>query len=67
MLVDPKKKECVAELVGPGCAQPEPARAVGLDALIGCVAFCGESDKGADGSEMRLQVEAGRNGPEPVS
>jgi len=37
MLVDPKKKECVAELVGPGCAQPEPARAVGLDALIGIV------------------------------
>jgi hypothetical protein len=33
--VGPKKKECVAELVGFGCAQPETARAVGLDIAPG--------------------------------
>jgi hypothetical protein len=75
MLVDPKKKECVAELVGPGCAQPEPARAVGLDALIGIVqasceraltarvAECGEDD--SLGSVMGLR-ENGRAKPAGV-
>ena len=58
----PNKKECVAELVGPGCAQPEHAQAVGLDALIGIVqASCERAltDRVAECGKVRRRFLAG--------